>query len=239
MRRKFSFSIDEYYHLYSRGTDKRTIFSDSHDYNRFVTLLNLCNSSIPIDIDKNLREGRSFPELVDLDVGTRIVDLGVYCLMPNHFHLLVREKQENGISIFMKKLLTGYSMYFNRRHKRTGRLFESSFQAQHVADDIYLKYLFSYIHLNPVKIIDKDWKENGIKDSEGAKKYLNDFKYSSYQDYVGFGRREGSLLNKNAFPEYFSEVKEFSDFISEWLNYKDYELQDSGKDRPPQVPQII
>src|SRR5674476_643636 len=153
MRRKFQFSIGEYYHIYNRGTDKRSIFLESNDYNRFVLILHLCNNKNPVDISNLIREGLSFTELMNIEVEERLVDIGTYCLMPNHFHLLLREQQENGISLFMKKLLTAYSMYFNKKHNRTGGLFEGPFLARHADTDEYLKYLFSYIHLNPIKII--------------------------------------------------------------------------------------
>lgn len=223
MRRKFSFSIGEYYHIYNRGTDKRPIFLSSNDYNRFILLLHLCNNTAQIDISNLIRGGLSFTELMNIEVNHRLVDIGAYCLMPNHFHILVREKQENGISLFMKKLLTAYSMYFNIKHRRSGGLFEGPFRATHANKDEYLKYLFSYIHLNPVKIIDPKWKENGIANRVEAKKYLEKYFYSSYLDYLGTKRKEEKILNKSAFPEYFSDVKDFEQFIDEWLNFKETE----------------
>lgn len=221
MLRKTDFSTGEFYHLYNRGTDKRNIFTNRNDYNRFVTLLYLCNGNESVDIDRKLREGRSFPELMLATRGDQLVNIGAYCLMPNHFHILVREKQENGISQFMKKLSTAYSMYFNSKYKRSGGLFEGRFKAKHVDSDEYLKYLFSYIHLNPVKLIDSDWKENGIVDRNKAKKYLKEYIYSSYLDYVGEHRREKNILTKESFPAYFESFNEFENFIDEWLSFKD------------------
>lgn len=221
MRRKFIFSIDEYYHVYNRGTDKRLIFLNAEDYNRFVLILHLCNSKGSVDVSNLIREGLSFPDLMDIEVGERLVDIGAYCLMPNHFHLLLREKQENGISLFMKKLLTAYSMYFNIKHKRKGGLFEGPFLARHADTDEYLKYLISYIHLNPIKIFDPRWKEEGIADRLGAKKYLGGYKYSSYLDYLGVKRKEEKILNRDSFPEYFEKFKEFENFIEDWLFYKE------------------
>ncbi|OHA80219.1 MAG: hypothetical protein A2V96_01600 [Candidatus Yonathbacteria bacterium RBG_16_43_6] len=148
-----------------------------------------------------------------------LVDIGAYCLMPNHFHLLVREKNEGGIQKFMLKLLTAYSMYFNKKNERTGSLFESRYKARHANTDDYLKYLFAYIHLNPVKIIDPEWKEKGITDHDGAKEYLDKYSYSSYMDFVGEKREEGVVLNKTAFPEYFDDFEEFDEYIKEWLVY--------------------
>lgn len=160
-------------------------------------------------------------DIFTLDKSSTLVDIGAYCLMPNHFHLLIREKTEGGITKFMSKLSTAYSMYFNNKHDRTGGLFEGRFKATHVDTDEYLKYLFSYIHLNPVKIIDPKWKEDGINDRNEAKQYLLDYTHSSYQDYLEIQRKESQIINKGAFPEYFSSYIDFEQFIDEWLAYKD------------------
>lgn len=216
MGRKFSFAIDEYYHIYNRGTDKRTVFLDEEDWERFSALLYLCNSDRNIvfrDIPIGLAYG--------YERGETLVDIGAYCLMPNHFHILVREKVQNGISLFMQKFSTAYSMYFNNKYKRTGGLFEGPFRAKHTDSDNYLKYLFSYIHLNPVKIIDPEWKENGITDRKKSKQYIADYPYSSYLDYMGMEREGNKILNKEAFPQYFENFKEFEQFIDEWLAFKD------------------
>ncbi len=214
--RNFDFSIGEFYHAYNRGTDKRIIFSDEYDKERFIKLMYLCNSERNIVFREVLDE-----ELYKYERGETIVDIGAYCLMPNHFHLLLHEKVEGGISLFMLKLLTAYSTYFNNKYKRTGSLFEGKFKATHADTDEYLKYLFSYIHLNAVKIIDPKWKENGIADRNRAKKYLKIYLYSSYLDYLDTERAEKVIINKRAFPEYFLNLQEFEECIDEWLAFKD------------------
>lgn len=215
MERKFKFSIDEFYHIYNRGNNKSVIFYNDSDRKRFLKLLYICNTSAPV-VFKTI-QGHPLDKIKR---GDTLVDIGAYCLMPNHFHLLLREKKEGGISRFLEKLLTGYSMYFNKRYERTGKLFEGRFRAQHVDTDEYLKYLFAYIHLNPVKMIDPEWKDNGIIDRQKAKDYLAEYNFSSYVDYIDISRREeGLLLNKQAFPEYFVDFKEFDKFINEWLIY--------------------
>lgn len=215
MSRVLTFSTGEFYHVYNRGTDKRAIFLDDTDRIRFMKLLYLCNS----------KKGFVFRDIPSSTTyehkkGENIVDIGAYCLMDNHFHLLLHEKTENGISAFMLKLLTAYSSYFNKKYSRTGSLFEGTFRAEHADDDNYLKYLFSYIHLNPVKIINPSWKEIGVKDTDSTKNYLKNYKFSSYLEYAGsLQRRERSILNKNAFPEYFTQVSDFEQCLMDWLTY--------------------
>lgn len=221
MQRKINFVSGEYYHIYNRGTDKRDIFTCLNDYNRFVTLLYLCNSTKSVNIEIELQKGRSFLEFMDMDRAEQLVDIVAYCLMPNHFHLLIHERNDGGISIFMKKLSTAYSMYFNSKYNRTGSLFEGRFKAKHIDDDNYLKYLLSYIHLNPVKLIDLKWKENGITDKVKAKDFLLEYKYSSYLDYIGVKRKEASILNMESFPQYFQTLKEFEVFVDEWLTFNE------------------
>ncbi len=215
MQRKIIFSEGEYYHIYNRGTEKRIIFLDTADYERFVFLLYYANSTISFST-KDLKKSRG-PSSGNR--GESLVDIGSYCLMPNHFHILLKEKTEGGITKFMSKLTTGYSMYFNKRYERKGSLFQGLFQAQYADSDNYLKYLFSYIHLNPVKLIQSDWKEEGIEDINRVKKYLNDYRYSSFIDYIGVKREENNILNIKAFPEYFESKEDFENNIFDWLYF--------------------
>lgn len=214
--RKFDFSIGEFYHIYSRGTEKRPIFLDANDWVRFQKLLFLCNS-----IKSIVFRDVSVSNTYKYDRGDTVVDIGAYCLMSNHFHLLLHEKIEGGISLFMLKILTAYSAYFNKKYVRSGGLFEGKFKATHADTDEYLKYLISYIHLNPMKIIEPEWKEKGIMDRKAAKRYLSAYTHSSYLDYLGEKRVERNILNREAFPDYFADFKEFEQFINEWLVFKD------------------
>ncbi|MEK9185118.1 MAG: transposase [Patescibacteria group bacterium] len=205
--RKQSFSIDEYYHLYNRGTEKRIIFLDEQDYRHFLFLMYICNSEKSITL-RNV--GKFFER------ERTIVDIGVFCLMPNHFHMLVREKIENGISTYMRKLLTGYSMYFNKKYKRTGKLYEGVFKSIYVDKDTYLKYLYSYIHLNPAKLIDKKWKENKNRNATNLLKYVFSYPYSSIQEYQ---ISKFKIVNPSQFPTYFKNPINHKKELLEWLDF--------------------
>lgn len=215
MTRTFTFAPSEFYHIYNRGTEKRDIFMSRSDQDRFLTLLYLANQSDPADLKL---QGRTLLEKVER-TGIPLVEIVAYCLMPNHFHLLIREIKDGGISKFMQKVTTGYTMYFNKWHERSGSLFQGKFKATHVADDRYLRYLISYIHLNPVKLIEPKWKETGIIDKTRAEKYLETYTPSSYLDYLGKKRAEGIILASEVLPEYFSSGMDFKIFVTEWLTY--------------------
>jgi len=218
------FAEGEYYHVYNRGNDKRTIFLDASDYSRFLALLYICNNTRIVHLSDYV--GSSLHDILSLSRGEMIVDIGAYCLMPNHFHFLLREKKEGGISAFMQKLSTGYTMYFNKKHHRSGSLFEGVFKSKHVDIDEYLKYLFSYIHLNPVKIIDSEWKEKGLNDLQKTKEFLEKYEYSSYLDFIGKTRPENSILSRKEFPDYFETAKDFEDLLNDWLTYgEDFGLE--------------
>ncbi|MBI2065460.1 MAG: transposase [Candidatus Zambryskibacteria bacterium] len=212
--RKVPFIQDEYYHVYSRGNDKRKIFHDHTDYNRFQKLLYLANS------DKNFRL-ETIKNVYEIERGDRLVFIGAYCPMPNHLHILIKQNSENGISKFMQKFLTGYSMYYNIKYERTGSLFEGKFKVEHLGNDGYLKYVFSYIHLNPVKLIYPDWKESGLGDKKRVLSFLSKYTYSSFLDYIMINRPENAILDRNEFPDYFPSKKHFENEILDWISYRD------------------
>jgi putative transposase len=216
MERKITFSVGEYYHVYNRGIEKRDIFQTETDRRRFQKLLYLANGEKPYVF----RSVQNQP-LDEIDVGEKQVAIGAYTLMPNHFHILIRETREGGLSTFMEKLATGYSKYFNMVNKRVGPLFQSRFKAQHVDRDEYLKYLFAYIHLNPVKLIEPDWKEQGIQDLEKVREYLKDYRFSSYADLSGDTREERSILTPAEFPGYFDTPMDFESFVKDWLEFRE------------------
>lgn len=214
MKREHNFCVGEYYHLYNRGVEKRTLFKNPYDHNRFMTLLYLCNSYEPVDIGAYLENGGSLRDLFSRKRKNTLVDIAAYCLMPNHFHILVREGSEKGISIFMQKLGTAYATYFNKKYKRTGTLFEGPFKAKHVDTEPYLLYLTAYIHLNPVKLIEPEWKELGIRNKKSSEKYLHEYAYSSFLEYAGGIRPESSVLTNPLLD--FARIRRFSDLVEEW-----------------------
>jgi len=220
--RKVNFTKGEYYHVYNRGNSKQIIFNDKDDYYHFMNLLFMCNDTENLRTFNLLREEKDF---LNYKQKKAIISVGSYCLMPNHFHILITEIEEGGISKFMQKLSTAYVMYYNQKYERTGSLFEGKFKSVHMADDIQIKYLFSYIHLNPIKLIQSNWKEIGINNKAKAIEFLNNYKWSSFQDYLLLERKEGLVLNKEKFPNYFEDPNIFKKEIFEWLEIEPTEAR--------------
>ena len=239
MQRKDNFIEGEYYHLYNRGNSKQKIFLDNQDRDRFIKLLYLCNSIKRVNFREDIIKRKK--DVWDFDKGKPIISIGAWVLMPNHFHIFItvtpnriasknpksnfgqigqKQKKQNAISTFMQKVCTSYSKYFNKKHGRAGSLFETNFKSSRADADKYLKYLFSYIHLNPIKLIDSKWKENGVKNIQAAKDFLKNYKWSSYRDYCGPKRVEAKILSKKDFPDYFENQKIFKKEIFDWLSFK-------------------
>jgi putative transposase len=221
MLRKDPFITGEYYHIYNRGIDKRIIFKSKNDYERLILLLYVCNSnkeqSFRLDNLIN-QQHKIFDEILILDRGESLVSIGAWCLMTNHFHLLVKQEVDGGITKFMKKLGTGYSMFFNIKYQRKGALFGGPFKSKLIGnDDNYMRQMFAYIHLNALDIQFSGWEDNLNKSSTEIKKFLELYRYSSYQDYVGWDRVEKSILNKDAFPDYFGNSQSFKDFVENYF----------------------
>ena len=132
MKRRTPFVVGEYYHIYNRGNSKQNIFLDNEDYDRFVKLLYLCNSTKSINFRDDIIDQKI--DAWDFDIGDNLVSIGAWVLMPNHFHIYITpsprthlgKANDDAISLFMKKICTAYSMYFNKKYERTGTLFDNT-----------------------------------------------------------------------------------------------------------------
>ena len=215
MERKTPFVENEYYHIYSRGVEKRKIFLSTRDYNRFVALLYIMNQDAPFRMDNFLRNNQNGLRNIFKEKREKsLVSILGYCFIPNHFHLILYEHTEGGISKFMAKLLTAYSMYFNTKYERSGPLFTRPFRSEYIKNEPQYMYIFSYIHLNPLSIIDKKWKENGVKNKKEAERFLEKYQFSSYKDFLNKDRPESFILDFIRIPKYIKNMN---------LDFKIYE----------------
>lgn len=162
-----------YYHVYCRGIEKKDIFIDDADYDRFIKSLWIFNNHKPTRFDLAVQENRVI-----------LIDLLKFCLMPNHFHLLIRTDNPINMGKFMQKIITAYTMYFKKKYKKDGRVFESRYRCKQIDTIGYLHHIINYIHNNPLKLKYKDYKSSDLLlgnltlDKDG-KKWLDKYRYSS------------------------------------------------------------
>ncbi len=172
-----SFGPGEWYHCFSRGIDKRIVFKEPKDYERFLQLLYICNSYEKLH--RSDLKNPSIEEVFSIPRPSTLVSIGAYCLMPNHFHLLLKEKKPGSISNFMRKLGTAYTMYFNIKYDRSGGLFTRPFRSRHVEDDRYIQRVIQYIHSNPAELSEPKWKVGVVKNIKLLELNLRKYSYSS------------------------------------------------------------
>jgi len=210
------------YHIYNRGVEKRRVFLDDQDRFRFIHDLYEFNNEDPaININYWFQRKQSKYMEVRLpyirEKRKLLVEILAWCLMPNHYHLLLRQRIDNGLVLFMQKLGTGYTNYFNQKYQRVGPLFQGKFKAVLVENDNYLMHLSRYIHLNPVELIEPNWKMGGIKNFKKADKFLEKYRYSSYLDYIG-KKNFPSVTQRDFINNYFDNFREYKKFMEEYIS---------------------
>jgi putative transposase len=204
----------EYFHIYNRGNNKQNIFLDKEDYEHFQKLLYICNTEFNFSFKSSVVEQKI--DAFDYDRDIPLVNILSWVLMPNHFHLLISSDREdlwlekhNPISEYMRKLSTAYVMYFNKKYNRSGTIFEGKFKSKHIGEENYFNYIFSYIHLNPIKLINKKWGKGGVGDETEILKFLGEYKHSSYLDFFDKKerRKEFKIINMEKIPDYLKNLK--------------------------------
>jgi len=147
--RKHPLVTSQYYHIFNRGVDKRDIFMSKKDMNRFILSIKQFNKIYPVgSIRDNLRDKLSSSYLKRKGKENPLVSIVCYCFNPNHFHFILKQETDGGISEFLKRLMGGYTKYFNLSHKRNGALFQGRFKSRLVNDDQYFLKIFPYVNIN-------------------------------------------------------------------------------------------
>ena len=159
--------------------------------------MHLCNTARALH--RSDLTNQTTREILQIPVADKLVAMGAFCLMPNHFHFLLSPIKENGISRFMQKLGTAYSMYFNIKYERVGGLFISPFRSKHLRDDEYFQYAIQYVHCNPAELYEQKWKEGNARDIGELEKKLLDYPYSSFGAFNGTDHIFRTLLNSSVF----------------------------------------
>jgi len=199
-----SFTEDSYYHVFNRGVEKRDIFLDDEDYTTLQSYL--FKYLQPIE-----KVAEKYPDTPTRLYGKNLseeVELVAYCLMPNHFHLLLKQNTKDGISKLLKQLTNAYTLYFNQKNDRVGGLMQGRFRAAGINNESLFIHLVRYIHLNPIV--------------SGLTQDLANHRWSSYPDYLGQPAELPS--SKSKVLSYFPSVGAFKGFHEDQIDYaKDLE----------------
>lgn len=183
-----------YYHIYNRGVEKRNIFLDEQDCKVFLYYLKMYLSSKE-ELEELSQPGTKINRFIPLNLSSE-VDLLSFSLMPNHIHLQVKQYSKYGITKFMRRLSTSYVMYFNKKYKRVGALFQNRYKAVLIGSDEYLLHLSRYIHLNPTHI----------------RSHIDFLDFSSYPYYLN--ERSGSWIKQKEILDYFSKFNKQNSYKS-------------------------
>lgn len=216
------FCNNQIYHIYNRGVDKRNIFIDDKDYLRFIHDLFEFNDTKPAvnfyyKQSYEIRSRNNNKEPREL-----LVKILAFCLMPNHYHLMIEQLEEGGISEFCRKLGIGYAMYFNQKYQREGSLFQGRFKAVLINQEPHFIHLPYYIHLNPLDLIEPEWRKRKIKNYKNTLKFLKTYRWSSYLDYIGV-KNFPSVTQREFLLNFFNGTEEYKKSTMEWLKELDIE----------------
>jgi putative transposase len=215
------------YHVCNRGVDKRNIFLEDSDYFRAIHNLLEFNNENPV-----VNANYSFTKTKNIGSGNQYIDrprkllveILAFCLMPNHFHLLIKPLVENGLELFMRKFGGGYANYFNKKYQRPGALFQGRYKMVAVTKESHFIHLPFYIHLNPLDLIGSDWRNKKIDNYDKTIKFLESYRWSSHLDYTGI-KNFPSLTQRDFLLEFFGNSKEYKRSIEKWLQDLDSNLE--------------
>ncbi|MCK4354861.1 transposase [Candidatus Parcubacteria bacterium] len=218
----------EIYHIVIHAVDPLKLFRDEKNYLRMVHDLFEFNNENPASWHyRQYYENRSrsidkgFKKIKVKEKRKLLVEILGFCLMPNHVHLLVRQVKDGGISKFMRKIGAGYGIYYNQKYQRKGHIFQGKYRIVHIRNEEQLKTVFVYIHTNPVALVFSKWKEQGIriKDLNKVIKFLEDYRWSSYSDYLQI-KNFPSLTSREFLFKIMGGVKGCREFVNDWLQCK-------------------
>lgn len=194
----------------------------------------IANSTKSGDAFQYLRNNKnaSHSKIIEiLDKGEKLTDILCYAVMPDHYHLLLKETKENGIVSFIHKCNTSIAKYLNTKNERKGHIFESRFKSKHIDSNEYLLHLSLYIHLNPLDfLVGKEWREHGIKNWNDSKKYLLDYPWSSLKFFTNSNYNDSILSGTKIIMEQFNNLEEYESFLKEWTEKENLLLEEIEED---------
>lgn len=203
------FANDQIYHIFNRGVERRNVFTVQREFERALdTLFFYRFSDLPMSYSKflalSLEERNNF--LKTLENSTKVVDIMSYCLIPNHFHLVLKQKEDNGVRSFVANFTNSYSKYFNFRHKRIGPLFQGIFKAVRVETDEQLLHLSRYVHLNPVT-------SYLVKPEK-----IEEYQWSSFNEYLNKAKK--NICDTSFILSNFKSREKYKEFVYDQISYQ-------------------
>lgn len=224
---KTKLELEKIYHVFNRGVEKRSIFLSDGDRWRFLQGLYLFNDErgalnllYRLEQEKGKMHFGILRKYMEREGIKRrpLVRIMADCLKPNHFHLLVQEVQENGISRFMQKFGTGYTKYFNKKYERVGSLFQGGFKAVEIKEDDQLRYIVAYINaINPGQELEPELK-SAAQDPEEILRFIEEYPWSTHREYLH--KRESIIVDKGIAGELFSTPRQYQQFVSDIIRGK-------------------
>jgi putative transposase len=225
-QRKRDFVNGEIYHVILKRIGDELLFRDTNDYYRGVFSIYEFNTSKPTEIYLRRRariaeKKRERNQIPLIDKREKLVEVLAFTLMPNHIHLLLRQLQDNGITNFVKKIGSGYPLYFRKKHNQPGKgyFFQGRFASVHIKSDDQLLTVFTYIYANPLSLIESGWKKGKVKNLRRAIEFLENYKWSSYQDYLG-KKNFPSVTDRNFLLETIGGWKKVRETVNDWIKHK-------------------
>jgi len=220
MIRKEKFVPDEYYHIYSRTIFGLPEFKNNTNANKLAQAFLLANStksSQAFDYLRNDRKAILENAIEIIRQGEKLVDVLCYAIMPDHYHLLLKEIRENGITDFIRRCNTSIAKYINIKTERKGALFESKFKSKHINSNEYLLHLSLYIHLNPLDFLSgKGWREHKLKNWQLEKEGLLRYQWSSLKTFLYKDYKDLIISGIDIILDQFNNRKEYELFLQEW-----------------------
>jgi len=224
--KRLQFVNGEIYHVFNRGVEKRNIFQQIADYFRFIFCLYELNDKNFVLMRDRIkrrkeRKNRGSTPANSTDKREPLVEIIAFCLMPNHFHLVLRQLVEGGTSLFMKKLADSYVGYFNQKYNRKnmGSIFQGRFKAVHIATEEQFINLICYIFTNPTELLEKNWMEVGVKNPKEVMKHLEAYSWSSFPDCIGKSNFP-SVTKRIFLLKVFQGPENLEKFVEGWILYK-------------------
>mgnify|MGYP001597938512 CR=1 FL=1 len=216
----------EIYHIYNRGVEKRNIFMENADYFRFIhDLYEFNNEERVFNLGYHFKPKSIATGLQYIKPRKLLVEILAFALMPNHYHLLIRPKTDTATAEFMKKINGGYAHYFNKKHQRTGVLFQGKFKAVLLESNSHLMHMPFYIHCNPLDLVMPEWREGKLPNTKDALHFLENYRWSSFPDYIG-KKNFPSVTSREFLLEMADGEQNYKKNFTKWLSQMDLNFID-------------